>query len=754
MATNKTTPPLEREPAKEEVTMVRSGRHCEVQEDVDGPGRPTCVQNTHTPDHVRGKNTQQVKEEVPAIPEKGISGDNKNLSIAANREKRAYDQTIIGKEAAAVRYGTAPGICTKPQPAAAKPRYLHVGDHVVVYSGQKSEDCYGYRKAEEISTGYEEYCSNNCKKQDRDVYEYKNPEGVSKGYEEEPCSNHYNKPQDVSGYKDPENVHTYKEFEDEPCSRDYDKPEDVRVYKEPEDVHTYKDFKEEPSTSAYGKPEDVRVYKEPEDVHTYKEFKEEPSTSAYDKPEDVRGYKEPEDVHTYKEIEEEPSTSAYGKPEDVSGYKEPEKVHTYKEIEEEPSTSAYDKPEDVRVYKEPEDVHTYKEIEEEPSTSAYDKPEDVRGYKEPEKVHTYKEIEEEPSTSAYDKPEDIRGYKEPEKVHTYKEIEEEPSTSAYDKPEDVRVYKEPEDVHTYKDFKEEPSTSDYDKPEDVRVYRDPEDVHTYKETEEKSTSDYDKPDVSGSDDPQEVSFPYKAKGLVVEIWNKWKSSRVCWVALGCGLLVVASVVISVILATHITPGRRENAHATMPLDMQKGSSNPWQMTSYENNNSAFDDFMVVNSTTTYSSTTVTSLSTTACQNGWSEHNSHCYKLMKDKAGWFVARSRCTNHGAYLVTINDSRENKFITSLILGAPVGKFPQVWMGLHKTRRQWQWIDGSLLKYNYKNWAPGQPDNGLVTREKCAGVYNKNGKNWIFGKKRYKGQWNDAPCGSRHLYVCEKLI
>ncbi|KAI8500486.1 hypothetical protein Bbelb_220520 [Branchiostoma belcheri] len=157
------------------------------------PGIYTNPQPGHQPS---GKNAQHVKEEVTSVPEKNIGGDNKNRSKAVNRGKQAYNQTIIGKEAAAGLYGTATSNYTDLQPG--EPRYLHVGDHVVVYSGLESGDTYGYKEAEEVNEGCEE--------------------------------DHY-----YRDYETPEDVHTYEGFEENHYSHDYDKPEDVYGYKDPEE---------------------------------------------------------------------------------------------------------------------------------------------------------------------------------------------------------------------------------------------------------------------------------------------------------------------------------------------------------------------------------------------------------------------------------------------------------------------------------------------------------------------------------------
>ncbi|KAI8520255.1 hypothetical protein Bbelb_000090 [Branchiostoma belcheri] len=229
MATTKKSPYLVQEHAKGEdidVNEVSSGNETDrKEEDVDAPemcpGRRTPVPGEYSPATTRGKNTQHVKEEVPSISEKGIGGDIKK------RSDHAYDFHDTG---------TAPNIYPNPQPAAAEPRCLHVGDlHAAVYSEQESEDTYGYREAEEVNK--EESGSHNYDKPDDDVYGYEEPMEVRKAFEEEPYSHGYEKPEDVSGgYKESEDVHTHNGFEEEPSSRDYDKEEEVSGSDNPKEV--------------------------------------------------------------------------------------------------------------------------------------------------------------------------------------------------------------------------------------------------------------------------------------------------------------------------------------------------------------------------------------------------------------------------------------------------------------------------------------------------------------------------------------
>ncbi|XP_066297370.1 uncharacterized protein [Branchiostoma lanceolatum] len=170
-------------------------------------------------------------------------------------------------------------------------------------------------------------------------------------------------------------------------------------------------------------------------------------------------------------------------------------------------------------------------------------------------------------------------------------------------PEDDYGYREPKEVN--KGYEEDHCSHDYDNPEEVYVSREPESVSNAFE-EESCSHDYDRTeDVYGYKDPKEVNFVYMAKERVAEKWSEFKSSKVCWLAMGFGLLAVASVVVIIasISATHITPARSSRVALDRKLQ-QNGTmileaSTPWKTTFYEENNSAFDEFIVIDSTPTY-----------------------------------------------------------------------------------------------------------------------------------------------------------
>ncbi|KAI8514118.1 hypothetical protein Bbelb_084420 [Branchiostoma belcheri] len=153
---------------------------------------------------------------------------------------------------------TSPGTRTYHQPATAQLRCLHVGDHVVVYSGGEPENNYVYTEPENASMGHGEDSTCSVYENPEDAHVYKEPENASGGYSYSPFMN-YEKPEKVHVYKEPENVST-GQGKASPSSN-YENPEDVHVYKEPEKVSTGQN--EDSPSDDYENPEDVHVYTEP-----------------------------------------------------------------------------------------------------------------------------------------------------------------------------------------------------------------------------------------------------------------------------------------------------------------------------------------------------------------------------------------------------------------------------------------------------------------------------------------------------------
>ena len=115
-------------------------------------------------------------------------------------------------------------------------------------------------------------------------------------------------------------------------------------------------------------------------------------------------------------------------------------------------------------------------------------------------------------------------------------------------------------------------------------------------------------------------------------------------------------------------------------------------------------------------------------------NGHSYYLFTDELTFDNAKRYCEKRGGYLASITSKEEDNFLYSYIkrkntLGA--------WFGLYYKDGKWNWLSNE--KYDYSNWAPGEPSN-------------KSGKE-IYGSYYYKytdGTWNDGS-GDAGPFICE---
>ncbi|XP_078696660.1 uncharacterized protein LOC144924884 isoform X2 [Branchiostoma floridae x Branchiostoma belcheri] len=271
----------------------------------------------------------------------------------------------------------------------------------------------------------------------------------------------------------------------------------------------------------------------------------------------------------------------------------------------------------------------------------------------------------------------------------------------------------------------------------------------------------------GYKEPEDVSSAYKARDRVIEIFNRVKASKLCWLLLVFGLKMIVFISIAAILVPYVLPGMKETYESTDDAGMVTSGkledpTTQWPMTVFDliANSSEIGPLTSPylpsgwetgesptgsNGTAETSPFPVTSLHITGgkCQRGWSEYNNHCYKLVDDKVNWLEANSRCKRLGANLASILNHGETYFIKSL-----TPKAARVWIGLHKVEKQWKWSDGSLLRY--KNWRRGEPNN-LKGREKCAFVYLKTVRRNYIGRKKKRGLWNDSNCCIKIPFLCK---
>uniref|UniRef100_A0A8C9YSU8 C-type lectin domain-containing protein n=1 Tax=Sander lucioperca TaxID=283035 RepID=A0A8C9YSU8_SANLU len=126
--------------------------------------------------------------------------------------------------------------------------------------------------------------------------------------------------------------------------------------------------------------------------------------------------------------------------------------------------------------------------------------------------------------------------------------------------------------------------------------------------------------------------------------------------------------------------------------------------------------------------------------GWWEINSRCYFLSTEQKTWEDSRKYCKSKGADLVVISSEQEQRALYRLDGDA----YLLFWIGLYNTTETtgWKWVDGSALTKPF--WQSGQPDGGGPNNmEDCVEMYHQN---------PVLASWNDAPCGAKRGWLCEK--
>ncbi|CAH3127383.1 unnamed protein product [Pocillopora meandrina] len=128
----------------------------------------------------------------------------------------------------------------------------------------------------------------------------------------------------------------------------------------------------------------------------------------------------------------------------------------------------------------------------------------------------------------------------------------------------------------------------------------------------------------------------------------------------------------------------------------------------------------------------------SCPIGWEYYGSSCYKFSSVRKTWTDAAKDCRALGGYLVKIDDSDEQHFITFKQRSSHRTR----WIGLSDSAVEgnYRWEgDNTLVNYTY--WATDEP-NDFAGSEDCVQV-------WAYSSG---GLWNDDFCNSEHYYICEK--
>ncbi|CAG2220195.1 unnamed protein product [Mytilus edulis] len=130
-----------------------------------------------------------------------------------------------------------------------------------------------------------------------------------------------------------------------------------------------------------------------------------------------------------------------------------------------------------------------------------------------------------------------------------------------------------------------------------------------------------------------------------------------------------------------------------------------------------------------------------CNTGWKRFNNHCYMFRYDRLTWHQAKHECENNKAYLVKIETSAENRWISNEINFRARSSHGQIWIGLNDLVREghFTWV-GDNSSVGFSNWLSGEPNNHNGG-EDC-GAIQTNGRS----------TWNDNSCSHKTGYICEK--
>lgn len=125
-------------------------------------------------------------------------------------------------------------------------------------------------------------------------------------------------------------------------------------------------------------------------------------------------------------------------------------------------------------------------------------------------------------------------------------------------------------------------------------------------------------------------------------------------------------------------------------------------------------------------------------------NGHNYYLGNSMT-WASANTLATSLGGYLVTVNDATENTWIANTF--GSWGSSPrQLWLGLTDQQQEGVhvWLNGDTS--TYRNWAPGEPNNGwpAFPDEDAVTMWNP-ASGFPFSS------WTDSPFDQSHFPVIE---
>ncbi|XP_070535890.1 brevican core protein-like [Ptychodera flava] len=129
-----------------------------------------------------------------------------------------------------------------------------------------------------------------------------------------------------------------------------------------------------------------------------------------------------------------------------------------------------------------------------------------------------------------------------------------------------------------------------------------------------------------------------------------------------------------------------------------------------------------------------------CDEGWTHHNTSCYKLVSVPEDFHLAGRECELlHQAHLADFHEKEEYFWALKFLEEQnDFKKQKPVWIGLQNTmteNSEWVWSDGALLTYDL--WLDGQPDE-INACGASQGLYGDAG-------------FLNSPCREPQQFLCE---
>ncbi|KAM6092895.1 C-type lectin BpLec-like [Theristicus caerulescens] len=132
--------------------------------------------------------------------------------------------------------------------------------------------------------------------------------------------------------------------------------------------------------------------------------------------------------------------------------------------------------------------------------------------------------------------------------------------------------------------------------------------------------------------------------------------------------------------------------------------------------------------------------TSRCPQNWFYYRGRCYGYFTERKTWAKAEVECNRYGSMgrLASIHSRGASRVLARYVNKQENGD--NTWIGLQDEEhtRQWKWSDNS--PFDYKRWAPGQPNN-LWDKEDCV----------VLDKFSGFDRWHDYPCDCKFPFLCQ---